>query len=100
MKRKLDNVWFGLIAGLVFPLAFAVTFIVSTYNGSYSLPDLLLMMGSDSMIVKLLCVAVFPDMCGVFLLNTLEMWHACRGVFAALGFYMLVCCIFLAANAV
>lgn len=100
MKNKLDNIWFGLIVGLITPTLFALLFLISTYHGSYSLPDLLRLMSSDSTIIKLLCVAIFPNMCGVFLLNTLEMWHACRGLFAALGFYMLVCCIFLIINAV
>lgn len=100
MRGRLDSVWFGLAVGLVFPIVFAVLFLASTYSGGRSWSDLLLMMGSDSMIVKLLCVAIFPDMCGVFLLNTLEMWRACRGVFAALGVYMLVCCVFLFVNAV
>lgn len=100
MKSKLDSIWFGLAVGLVVPLLFALLFLVSTYHGEYSIAALLVMMSTNSNIIKLLCVAIFPNMCGVFLLNTFEMWNACRGVFASLGFYMLVCCVFLIVNAV
>lgn len=100
MKRKLDNIWFGLTLGIITPILFGLLFILSTYHGDYSIADLLRLVSTDSTIIKLLCVAIFPDMCGVFLLNTLEMWHACRGVFASLGFYMLLSCIFIIINAV
>lgn len=99
MKKKIDNVWFGLSLGVLLPALFGILFIASTYHGRLDFGELLSLMSSDSTIIKLLCVAIFPDMCGVFLLNTLEMWRACRGVFAALGLYMLVCCIFLMVNA-
>ena len=100
MKKKLDNVWFGLIVGIVVPILFALLFLVSTYDGEYSISSLVRMMSTNSAIIKLLCVAIFPNMCGVFLLNTLEMWNACRGLFAAIGVYMIVCCVFLVINMV
>lgn len=98
MKSKLDKTWFGLLFGMALPLLFAILFLDSTYTGEGSIPDILSAMSTNSMIIKLLCVAIFPDMCGVFLLNTLEMWRACRGMFAALGFYMMICCLFLILN--
>lgn len=98
MKRKLDTAAFGIIAGLIFPLVFGLLFLHSTWPGSFSWETVSATLSSPNMTIKLLCVAIFPDMCGAFLLNTLEMWNACKGLFAALGLYMLLCCIVLIIN--
>lgn len=98
MKRKLDTVCFGILSGLLLPLLFGFLFVYSTWHGDVSWQDLFVAFRSNGMIVKFLCIALFPDMGGVFLLNTFEMWNACKGMFAALGIYMLFCGVLLIIN--
>lgn len=98
MKSSLDKLWFGALLGLIMPIAFGYLFLISTYSGDFSLDSLFRFMSGNSMIIKFLFVAMLPDMGAVFLLNTLEMWRACRGMFAAIGLFILICGIFLIVN--
>lgn len=89
MKKKLDNTWFGLFLGIAMPLIFGVLFLQSlhvTIDGS----SIMSFLHTPSMMVKFICVALFPDMGTVFVLNSAEMWRACRGVFSAIGIYTLI----------
>ena len=69
----------------------------NTFDG-FSLKTILELASTNSMIVKLLCIAVFPDMAAVFLLNTWEMWRACKGVFASLFFFIAISSLFILIN--
>ncbi len=98
MRRRLDKVWVGLLLGLVMPVVFGYSFLSSTYSGEVSYDALLYAMSGNSMIIKFMCVMLFPDMGGVFVLNSMEMWSACRGMFASIGIFVIVCTVFLFIN--
>ena len=78
MKQKLDTLWFGMLIGLIMPIVMLYLFIQNNTFDGFSLKTILELASTNSMIVKLLCIAVFPDMAIVFLLNTWELWRACR----------------------
>lgn len=100
MKEKLDKIIFGIILGIIIPLLFGYFFLTNSYKGDLSITELLSVMSQNSLVIKLLFVAVLPDMGAAFLLNTLEMWRACRGMFAALGIFILICGTFLIINSI
>ena len=100
MKEKLDKILFGIIIGLIMPLLFGYLFLISSYTGNLTIGELLTVMSQNSLVIKLLFVAALPDMGAAFLLNTLEMWRACRGMFAALGVYIMICGTFLIINSI
>lgn len=88
--NSLDNVWLGAVVGIAMPLIFGWLFINSTYTGTLSFSGIMKFMSGNSMIIKFIFIAILPNMGSVFILNSLEMWRACRGVFAALGLYILI----------
>lgn len=88
MKKRLDNPWFGLFLGIAMPLIFGILFLQSMHV-STDWQSITSFLYTPSLRVKFLCVALFPDMGAVFVLNTAEMWRACRGVFSAIGVYTL-----------
>ena len=98
MKQKLDTLWFGMLVGLVMPAAMLYLFVQNNTFGGFSLKAILDLASTNSMIVKLLCIAIFPDMGAVFLLNTWEMWRACRGVFASLFLFIAISALFVVIN--
>ena len=98
MKEKLDKIIIGFVFGILMPLLFGYLFLIKSYTGDLSIGELLSVMSQNSLVIKILFVASLPDMGAAFLLNTLEMWRACRGMFAALGVYILICGTFLIIN--
>ncbi|MBQ8720922.1 MAG: hypothetical protein IJY67_02070 [Paludibacteraceae bacterium] len=98
MKQKLDTLWFGMLIGLIMPVVMLYLFIQNNTFVGFSLKTILELASTNSMIVKLLCIAVFPDMAIVFLLNTWEMWRACRGVFASLFLFIAISAVFVVIN--
>lgn len=89
MKRFLDRGWVGALMGLLFPAIFGILFLDSIHVG-LSYEDFVSFFHTPSLLVKFLCVMLFPDMGGVFVLNSLEMWKACRGMFGAIGIYTII----------
>ena len=98
MKQKLDNIWLGMFLGLLMPIAMLYLFVQNNTFEGFSLNAIITLASTNSMIVKLLCIAIFPDMGAVFLLNTWEMWRACRGVFASLFLFIAISAIFVVIN--
>ena len=98
MKQKLDTLWFGMLIGLVMPVVMLYLFIQNNTFDGFSLRTILNLASTNSMIVKLLCISVFPDMAMVFLLNTWEMWRACRGVFTSLFLFIAISALFVIIN--
>lgn len=98
MKQKLDTLWFGMLIGLIMPIVMLYFFIQNNTFDGFSLRTILNLASTNSMIVKLLCISVFPDMAMVFLLNTWEMWRACRGVFASLFLFIAISALFIVIN--
>jgi len=80
----------GVVAGLIVPLVFGWLFLRNLYEGELTLDTVFLLMKSTSLIMKLLFVAILPNMFAVFLLNYLELWNYCRGVFVAIMIYIAV----------
>jgi len=78
----------GLALGLIVPLFFGWLFLRTLYSGELSLQTVFFFMKSTSLIMKLLFVAVLPNMFAVFLLNHFELWNYCRGVFIAIMLYI------------
>ncbi|MFI3296083.1 MAG: hypothetical protein R3Y59_00450 [bacterium] len=99
MKNSLDKIWIGLALGVIMPVVFGWFFIESSYSGTMSFSGIINFMSSNSMIIKFIFIAILPNMGGVFVLNSLEMWNACKGMFAAIGLYILICGTFLIINA-
>ena len=89
MRRKLDTTYFGAFIGLVVPFVFGLLFLHSI-GVSLEWSSMKSFLRTPSLLVRFLCVMLFPDMGGVFVLNSLEMWKACRGVFGAIGIYAIV----------
>ena len=98
MKQKLDTLWFGMLIGLVMPVAMLYLFVQNNTFDGFSLRAILDLASTNSMIVKLLCISIFPDMGAVFLLNTWEMWRACRGVFTSLFLFIGISALFVIIN--
>ena len=88
MKQKLDNIWLGMFLGLLMPIAMLYLFVQNNTFEGFSLNAIITLASTNSMLVKLLSIAVFPDLAAVFLLNTWEMWRACRGVFTSLFLFV------------
>jgi len=89
MKKFLDRGWVGALLGLFFPAIFGMLFLDSIHVG-LSIEEITSFLHTPSLMVKFLCVMLFPDMGGVFVLNSLEMWKACRGMFGAIGIYTII----------
>lgn len=94
MKSKLDNVWLGLAFGLIAPLLFGYLFVDSTFGDMIHNDNFWVFVTTKDMIVKLVCVALFPNMGIVFLLNSIGMWNACRGVLISIVPYFVVAVFF------
>ena len=89
MKNILDRGWVGALLGLFIPALFGLLFLDSIHVG-LRIDEITSFLRTPSLMVKFLCVMLFPDMGGVFVLNSLEMWKACRGMFGAIGIYTLI----------
>ena len=89
MKKYLDRGWVGAIMGLVIPAIFGVLFLDSIRVG-LKYEEFITFFHTPSLLIKFMCVMLFPDMGGVYVLNSLEMWKACRGVFGAIGIYTIL----------
>lgn len=98
MKQKIDTIWFGMILGFIMPILMLYLFIQNNTFDGFSLQTILDLAKTNSMIVKLLCISAFPDMAAVFLLNTWEMWRACRGVFISLFLFIAISAVFVVIN--
>lgn len=89
MKKYIDRAWVGALMGLVFPAIFGLLFLDSIHVG-LNYDDFRSFFHTPSLMVRFICVILFPDMGGVFVLNSLEMWKACRGMFGAIGIYTML----------
>ena len=89
MKNKLDTTYFGALVGLVIPFDFGLLFLDSI-GVSLAWESVRSFLHTPSLQIKFLCVMLFPNMGGVFVLNSLEMWKACRGMFGAIGIYTII----------
>lgn len=89
MKGKLDRGWVGALMGLAFPALFGLLFLDSIHVG-LTYGEITSFLNTPSLMMRFLCVMLFPDMGGVFVLNSLEMWKACRGMFGAIGIYTII----------
>ena len=98
MKQKLDTIWLGMLVGLFLPVLMLVVFVQNNTFEGFSIQTILDLASTNSMIVKLLCISIFPNMAIVFLLNTWEMWRACRGVFASLFLFIAIALFFVISN--
>ena len=95
MKNSLDKAWLGLVIGIILPIVFGFFFLKTNGLVGGSVVDAVNFIVDNNLTVKFLCVVLFPDMAAVFLLNTMEMWQACRGMFASIFIYMAVSLCFL-----
>jgi hypothetical protein len=86
--RRFDNFWLGLVAGIIVPMLFGWFFISSTYKGEIAMENLLHIVSGTSMMIKLIFIAILPNMFMVFLLNTWEYWKTCKGIFVAIFLYI------------
>ena len=84
------HMFIGLIAGLIVPLVFGWLFLRTLYSGDISLHTVSMLIKSSALIIKLLFVAILPNMLAVYLLNHLELWNYCRGVFVSIMIYIVV----------
>lgn len=89
--RILDKVWIGIIVGLLLPLFFLWLFVDTTYHGDVDIKNLLAIFSGTNMMIKLMFIAILPNMFLVFLLNSFEFWKMCKGVFVALFVYIILC---------
>ena len=80
----------GLLAGLLVPLLFGWLFLKNVYSSNVSFHTIFTVLKSTSLLMKLLFVAVLPNMLAVFLLNQFEKWNYCRGVFVSIMIYIVV----------
>jgi hypothetical protein len=90
MKNPFVQMLIGVLAGLVVPLVFGWLFLRNLYEGELTLDVVFLLMKSTSLIMKLLFVAILPNMFAVFMLNYFELWNYCRGVFVSIMLYIAV----------
>jgi len=93
MKTKISPIlqmFIGLAAGLIVPLVFGWFTLLRFYSGELSLFEVFLFIKSTPLIMKLLFVAVLPNMFAVFMLNYFELWNYCRGVFVAIMLYIAI----------
>ncbi|MDR1543039.1 MAG: hypothetical protein LBS50_01240 [Prevotellaceae bacterium] len=80
----------GLISGFIAPLLFGWLFMLGFYHGDLSISSALIVMKSNTMLMKLLFVGLTPNLFAVFLLTHFEKWNICRGVFVTIMLYIAV----------
>lgn len=90
MKNPFLQMFIGLISGLLVPFLFGWLFLHTLYSGELSWQVFFMLVKSTSLVVKLLIVAILPNMLAVFLLNHFELWNYCRGVFISIMIYIIV----------
>ena len=78
MRQKLDKYWIGILLGLVLPTLVGWAY-VERFNLWYTFEafdwDLM-----RSILGRICQVGIFPNMAMIFVLYTLEMWHAAKGL--------------------
>lgn len=89
MKKYLDKGWVGALMGLAFPAIFGLLFLDSIHV-MLEYDAIVSFIHTPSLMIQFFSVILFPDMGGVFVLNSLEMWKACRGMFGAIGIYTII----------
>lgn len=89
MRKKLDTTYWGAFLGLLMPFIFGILFL-DTIGVRLEWVSVRSFLRTPSLLIRFTCVALFPNMGAVFVLNSLEMWKACRGVFGAIGIYAMV----------
>jgi len=90
MKKPFIEMLIGIVAGLIVPFLFGWLFVWTFYDNDLSWQVVWLMLKSTTLVMKLLFIAVLPNMLAVFLLNHFEKWNYCRGVFVAIMLYIIV----------
>jgi hypothetical protein len=90
MKKNVLQMFIGLILGLIVPVLFCWLFMVSFYSGSVPLVEVFRAVKSSALLIKLLFIALLPNLLAVFLLNHFELWNFCRGVFISIMIYIAV----------
>lgn len=88
-KNRFDTTYWGAFLGLLMPFVFGMLFLDSIGVG-LRLVAVRSFLRTPSLLIRFGCVALFPDMGAVFVLNSLAMWEACRGVFGAIGIYAII----------
>lgn len=86
MKKFLDNPYLGLFIGLLIPFVFGLLFLDSLHI-PFNIVEILSFLHTPSLIVKFICVSLFPDMGLVYIFYSLDAWRSCRGIFSAIGIY-------------
>ncbi|MCQ2338351.1 MAG: hypothetical protein MJ001_05435 [Paludibacteraceae bacterium] len=89
MKKRFDTTYWGAFLGLLLPFAFGLLFLDSIGIG-LNVDSVRSFINTPSLLIRFATVIIFPDMGAVFVLNSLEMWKACRGVFGAIGIYTII----------
>ena len=74
---RFDRYWIGILAGLIIPAAFGMTYI-EVMNLWYPLRTLQFEAGG--VLSKLLLVSVFPDLALIFVFYTTDTWRLSKGV--------------------
>ena len=74
---RFDRYWIGIIAGLIIPATFGMTYI-EVMNLWYPLRTLQFEAGG--VLSKLLLVSVFPDLALIFVFYTTDTWRLSKGV--------------------
>lgn len=81
-----DRYWIGILAGLLIPAIFALTYI-DVMNLWYPLKTLQFEAGG--VMSKLLLVSVFPDLALIFVFYTTDTWRLSKGILVGAMPYIL-----------
>lgn len=74
---RFDRYWIGIVAGLLIPAVFGLTYI-EVMNLWYPLQTFQLQAGS--VLGKLLLTSIFPDMALIFVFYTTDTWRLSKGI--------------------
>lgn len=74
---RFDRYWIGIVAGLLIPALFGLTYI-EVMNLWYPLQTFQLQAGS--VLGKLLLTSIFPDMALIFVFYTTDTWRLSKGI--------------------
>ena len=81
-NEKYDNLYVGLISGVVLPILIGLIIFAFTAHGR-SIPSYLERISAANIITHAITLCVFPNIAVFLLFNRLDMLRALRGVLAA-----------------
>jgi len=86
--KKFDSFLLSIILGLLLPLLFGYIFMKTFYHGDLPMWEVLKSILRTPLFVKLVLMALLPNLFAVFITNAMERWRMCRSFFVTILLYL------------